>query len=234
MATKYWFKWKGTRSDAKNIILNEAPEIIKPEERIEHVTIPGRSGELTVTEGENIFQSYIQTISIAVKGAANVPAVEKWLTGSGKLTFSSQSGFEQNARVIGAAQLRKHSRGLDWWECDVQFYCEPVKSDVNGQNINVTSSGTTVSNPGDMTAYPLIEVIGSGAVTVTAGGNTLTIPNCTSGWVIDSENEWILSGNTPQGNVCSGKFPVLKAGNNTVQFTGSVTKLVITPRFRYL
>jgi phage-related protein len=34
--------------------------------------------------------------------------------------------------------------------------------------------------------------------------------------------------------VCSGDFPILKAGETTVAFTGSVTKLVITPRFRYL
>jgi len=234
MATRYWFTWKGSRSDAKNIILNAAPQIIKPEERIQHVTIPGRSGELTVTEGDDVWQSYIQTVGIAVKGAANVPAVENWLKGAGKVVFSSQSGFEQDARVIGAVQLQKHSRNLDWWEGDVQFYCSPIKRGVNEQAVSITSSGTTLNNPGDMTAYPLIEITGSGAVTVSAGGNTLVIPDCVSGWVIDSENEWILQGNTPQGNVCSGSFPVLTKGTNTVAFTGSVTKLNVTPRFRYL
>ena len=234
MAVRYWFKWNGVRCDTKNIILNAAPQIIKPEERVQHVTIPGRSGDLTVLEGDQVWQSYIQTIGIAVKGASNVPAVENWLKGAGKLILSSQPGFEQAARVIGAVTLEKHSRNLDWWEGDVQFYCEPIKRDTTEQVVNVTSSGTTVNNPGDMTAYPLIEITGSGSVTVTAGGNTLSIPNCTSGWIIDSENEWILSGTTPQGNVCSGNFPVLKTGNNTIMFTGSITKLKITPRYRYL
>ena len=234
MATRYWFKWNNARSDAKNIILNEAPKIIKPEERIQHVTIPGRSGDVTLTEGDKVFSSYIQTVGIAVHGAANVPAVEAWLTGAGIVSFSSQAGFQQKARIVGAVELQKHSRGLDWWEGDVQFYCDPIKGGVDEQAITVTTSGTSVNNPGDMTAFPLIEITGSGAVTVAAGGNTLTIPDCTSGWVIDSENEWILSGNTPQEQVCSGNFPVLLKGANTVTFTGSVTKLTITPRFRYL
>ena len=234
MATRYWFKWNGTRSDAKNIILNAAPQIVKPEERVQHVTIPGRAGELTVTEGENIFNSYIQTIGIAVHQAANVPAVENWLKGDGVVTFSSQSGLEQDARVVGAVTLEKHSRNLDWWEEDVQFYCSPIKRDVNEQTVAVTTSGTGINNPGDMTAYPLIEITGSGLITVSCGGKTLTIPSCTSGWVIDSENEWILQGSTPQGGVCSGDFPVLQKGANTITFTGSVTMLMITPRYRYL
>ena len=234
MAKKYWFKWNGTRSDAKNIVINEAPKIIKPEERVQHVTIPGRAGELTVTEGDDIWQSYIQTLGIAIYGKTNVPGVENWLKGAGTVTFSSQLGLQQAARVVGAVTLEKHSRNLDWWEGEVQFYCSPIKTDPEEENVEITSSGATVNNPGDMTAFPLIQVIGSGAVTVSSGGKVLTIPECTSGWVIDSENQWILQGNTPQGNVCSGDFPVLVPGSNTVAFTGSITKLVITPRFRYL
>ena len=234
MAVRYWFKWNGTRSDDRNIVLNAAPQIIKPEERIKHVTIPGRSGDLTLTEGDTVFQSYIQTVSIAVKMAAQVPVVENWLHGDGTLILSSQPGLEQKARVIGAVTLEKHSRNLDWWTGDVQFYCDPIKRDINEQTVQVTTSGTGINNPGDMTAYPLIEITGSGLVTVKCGGNTLTIPECVSGWVIDSENEWILQGNTPQGNVCSGAFPILQKGANTITFTGSITKLMVTPRYRYL
>lgn len=234
MARRYWFKWNGVRSDERNIVINEAPQIIKPEERIQHVTIPGRSGELTLTEGNDIFSGYIQTVGIAVESAAYVPTVENWLKGAGVLTMSSQSGLEQNARVIGAVQMQKHSRNLDWWEGDVQFYCEPVKHAVDEQPISVTTSGATINNPGDMIAFPRIEITGSGTVTVMIGSRTLTIPNCVSGWVIDSENEWILQGSVPQGNVCSGDFPILEKGTNTITYTGSVTKLLVTPNIRYL
>ena len=231
---RYWFKWNGTSSTEMGIILNGAPSIIKPEERVEHVTIPGRAGELTVTEGDDIYQSYIQTVGIAVQYASQVPVVEAWLRGDGQLILSSQPGLQQKARVIGAVTLEKHSRNTDWWEGDVQFYCSPIKTDPDEDAIVVTESGATITNPGDMTAFPLIEITGSGAVTISCGGKVLSIPECVSGWTVDSENEWILQGNAPQERACSGGFPVFAQGVSTLAYTGSVTQLTITPRWRYL
>ena len=230
----HYFIWKGTDSRNMHIRVPNAFPVIWPEERVEQVIIPGRSGNLTETEGEDIYESYIQTAEIAIDGAENIRAAEQWLRGSGQVTFDCQSGLEQTARVYGSIQMGKHSRNRDKWRGNIQFYCQPVKRDRTESGVNVTSSGTTVNNPGDMTAYPLIKITGSGQITVSSGGNTLTIPECETGWVIDSENEWILDGTTPQEKACSGKFPILKTGNNTILFTGNVTKLEITPRFRYL
>ena len=229
-----YFIWKNVDCRAMGVRLSAPAAIIRPEERVDHITIPGRSGDLTMLEGENIYNSYIQTVTIMAHGAARIRQIYDWLRGSGYVTFSGEPEKKQPARIIGAVTLSRHSYNLDWWEGEVQFYCSPIKTDPEEVDVEITSSGATVNNPGDMTAFPLIEVIGSGAVTVSSGGKVLTIPECTSGWVIDSENQWILSGNTPQGNVCSGDFPVLVPGSNTVAFTGSITKLVITPRFRYL
>jgi len=230
----HYFIWNDTDSRNKHIQQANRMPIVRPEERVQHVTIPGRTGELTVTEGEQIYQSYIQTAEIAVDGIANVHAAQNWLKGEGYVTFDTEPDYEQKARIIGAVTLEKHSRNMDRYSGQVQFYCEPVKKLRTEQAITVTTSGASVNNPGDMTAFPRIEITGSGLITVKAGGKTLTIPQCVSGWIIDSENEWILQGNTPQENACSGEFPILQKGANTVTFTGSVTKLLITPNFRYL
>lgn len=231
----HYLKWNGTDCRTKNITVQNRMPVIRPEERVEHVTIPGRSGDLTLTEGEAVYNSYIQTAQISVIGAENVPEAKAWLRGAGKVTFDSQDDMEQDARIIGALTFEKHSRNVDKWHADVQFYCEPVKRKINESVINITSSGTSINNPGDMTASPLIKITGSGTVTIKCGDKTLAIPECTSGWIIDSENEWILDSNSvPQMNVCSGEFPILKQGANTITYTGSITKLEITPRFRYL
>ena len=230
----HYFLWNGTDSRNKHIRVHDRIPVIRPEERLKQITIPGRSGDLTETEGENVYNSYIQTVPISIEGAANIQAAETWLRGAGKVTFDSQSTLEQEARIYGSIQLDKRSRNRDRWRGNIQFYCNPVKRSRTESTVTVTTSGTSLSNPGDMTAYPLIKITGSGLVTVSAGGNTITIPECQSGWIIDSENEWILSGTTPQEKACSGKFPILKVGSNTVTFTGSITKLEITPRFRYL
>ena len=231
---KYWFKWNGVSSTTKGIMLQEMPVIIRPEERINHVTIPGRAGELTLTEGDDIYNSYIQTIHMAIDSENDVKAAEQWLRGSGYVEFCSQSGKRQQARVINSLEFRKHSKNSAWWEGDVQFYCHPLKEDATATPTEVTSSGTTVSNPGDVVSRPLITVTGSGNVTITIGGKTISITGMESGWKVDSDLQWILEGNTPQQGVYTGEFPVFNPGNNTVAWTGSITKLTIDGRWRYL
>lgn len=230
---KYSFSWNGVSCRTKGIRLLSMPPIIRPEERVDHVVIPGRSGELTQTEGADIYNSYIQTIPIVVDNKTDAVAAELWLRGDGYVTFGTQDNRKQNARIINAVTFTKHSKNSNWYEAEVQFYCDPIKHQTSEEAIEVTTSGSTVTNPGDIVGYPKIEITGSGTVTVATGGRTLTIPECVSGWVIDSENEWILQNNIPQINVCSGAFPVFNVGDNAITFTGA-TKLTITPNWRYL
>lgn len=232
---RLYFIWKGTDSRTMNIRVRNRMPIIRPQERVNHITIPGRTGELTQLEGEDIYESYIQTANVTVEGAENVPAAEAWLRGEGLVTFDSQPELQQKARVINAVTFNKLSRNLDLWQGDIQFYCDPFKSDPEEETINVTTSGTSVTNPGDLKAFPLITITGSGAVSITGGGKTLVIANCVSGWTADCGNKWILDGNgVPQMNAWTGEFPELVVGTNTVSFTGSITKLEITPNWRYL
>ena len=231
----YAFIWNGVSSAAMGIRLRTMTDIVRPEERVEHVKVPGRSGELTQLEGEDVFNGYIQPVHISVVGHDKVRAVEKWLSGGGTVSFPAQPEYQQNARVMGAVVLRKISHNLDVWEGEVQFYCEPLKAAVTTeQDIEVTTSGATVTNPGDVDAKPRIEITGSGDITIQMGGNALVLTGVTTGMVIDSDTEWVLKNGVPQQGVYTGKFPVLKPGDNTVAFTGSVTKLTITPRWRYL
>ena len=232
---KLYFTWKGTRSDAMHILYNDRTPIIRPEERVDHIVIPGRTGELTLVEGENIFNSYIQTKTITVEGKENVPAAETWLKGSGAVSFDSQPELQQQARVINAVTFQRHSKNANYYTGEVQFYCDPIKNQVSESNINVTSSGTALTNPGTLPALPVMTITGSGAVSITISGKTLIIPSLTSGWKVDCRNKWILNGsNVPQMNAWQGEFPEIPVGNSTISFTGSVTKIVITPHWQYL
>jgi phage-related protein len=217
------------------IRLREMPPIIRPEERIQHVTIPGRSGELTLAEGEDIYNSYIQTIPLAVKTEAAVRSVESWLRGSGTVTFSCQPDMQQAARVINAVTFTKHGRNSVWWDGEVQFYCNPIKYLISEAALEISESGTTITNDGDMTSFPLITLHGTGTFTATVrcGGNTLTVPGATDGLVIDCENKWITRNGVPIMNACSGNFPVITAGDNGITFTGA-SSLTVAPRSRYI
>ena len=238
---KSYFIWNGTDSRTMGITLTGPVGIVRPEERIEHVQIPGRSGDLTLTEGENIFNSYIQTATIQVRGGMHARDVWKWLRGSGYVTFSGEPDRRQKARIIGAITLDKHSHNLDYWVGEMQFYCQPLKELLTTSAVTITSSGTAVMNAGDVDSRPKITATASStSMTVTAGGNTLTLSDITSAHVyeIDTDTQEVIDITTPATpvlctNLSSGNFPVLKPGSNSVTGSGW-SQLVIDKRERFL
>lgn len=235
-----YFVWKGEDCRGRGILLSAPVPIVKPEERVQHVTIPGRPGELTLTEGEGIYQSYIQTVSIVMEGAFRINEIQNWLKGSGYVTFHGEPQRKQQARVIGAVTLTKHSRRSDWWEGEVQFYCEPLKENLTEATETITSSGSMVMNLGDAPARPLLQVTASGTtVVVAAGGNELTITGATSSRVYyidcDAQIIWHIESNATvvDTQLSSGKFPVLQKGSNSVTGSGW-SSITVTKRERFL
>lgn len=232
-----YFIWKNVDCRAMGCRLSGPAPIIRPEERVQHIQIPGRSGDLTQLEGENIYNSYIQTVTLIAHGAARMRQIYDWLRGSGYVTFSGEPDKQQAARIIGAVTLNKHSYHLDWWEGEVQFYCQPLKEKMHPEGSVLTASGTIV-NMGDVMSRPVIKATASGStMVVSAGGNELTVTGLTSGnvYVIDSDAMEVLTGDMTQllTENSSGDFPVLQIGANTVSGSGW-SKLEIDRRERYL
>ena len=233
-----FFVWNGKDCRSMGVTLRRPVPIVRPEERVQHVEIPGRSGDLTYTEGENIFNSYIQTAEICVTGGFRVREVYKWLRGSGYVTFHGEPDRRQAARIIGAVTLNKISRNLDKWAGEVQFYCQPFKELLQGKTAEITTSGTAIFNAGDVTEKPKIKLTSSGGnATITIGGNTTLLLGLTSGtnYVLDSETQemiW-LSGGDSVTNKTVGKFPMIPVGDQTVTGMGW-SKLEIERRERFL
>ena len=233
-----FFIWKNTDCRALGVRLSGPVPIVRPEERVRHVEIPGVEGDLTQLEGENIFNSYIQTATILVPGGFRVREIYNWLKGADFVTFSGEPDRKQPARIIGAITLNKHSHNLDWWTGEVQFYCQPLKQLIQEKVTEVTASGTAVRNIGDVTEKPVIKVTPSGSTAViSAGGKTLTIPQLTSGtdiWV-DCQIMDIFNSDRSASLLrgATGEFPQLAVGANTVTGSGW-SKLEIYRRERFL
>ena len=142
--------------------------------------------------------------------------------------------------LIGAVTLTKHSRRSDWWEGEVQFYCDPLKENLTEAPETITTSGSTVKNLGDVPARPLLAVTASGTtVVVAAGGNELTITGATSSTVYyidcDAQIIWHIESNATvvDTQLSSGKFPVLLPGSNSVTGSGW-SSITVTKRERFL
>ena len=235
-----YFIWKNEDCRAKGVKLQGPVPIVWPEERVKHVEIPGRSGDLTETEGDQIYNSYIQTATIMVHGAYLAGEIKNWLKGRGFVTFHGEPDKKQEARIIGAVTLGRHSYNHDWWVGDVQFYCQPLKQLLTEAPVTITSSGSAVVNAGDVPSRPRITVTASStSMTVTICGKTLTLTGITSGkdYVIDCDTmEVSLTENnvtTLVTNKSIGDFPTLAPGSNTVTGSGW-SKLVFEKRERFL
>lgn len=235
-----FFIFNGIDCRSRGVTMRGPVPIIRPEERVKHVEIPGRSGDLTETEGDNIYNSYIQTATITVRGGYNVRNIYKWLRGSGFVTFSGEPDRKQEARVIGAITLNRISRNLDKWQGEVQFYCQPLKQLLTEETVTITSSGTAVRNGGDVICKPMWKVTVDSektSISLTAGGNTIAVTGLTGGGVIWIDSDTMEVWNREKTKLLTvnsmGDFPVLNPGANTV--TGSNWESVeIEKRERYL
>lgn len=237
-----YFVWKGVDCRAMGVWMQGPAPIIRPEERAKHVQIPGRSGDYTETEGDNIYNSYIQTVSLLVKNGMRVREIYKWLRGSGYVTFSGEPDRKQKARVIGAVTLNKHSRHLDWWTGEAQFYCQPLKEKLHETVLTGVTSGSVVYNEGDVIARPRYKITAgatSFSLSVVGEGinETITATNVVSGnsYYIDSDAMEMtnVGGGTLLTRRTTGPFPRLAPGSNTITGSG-ITSLEILRRERFL
>lgn len=230
-----YFIWNGIDSRSMEIITRHHAPLIRPEERVSHVQIPGLSGDLTETEGEHIYNSYIQTVEFSVLSGSRVRSVFAWLRGSGYVTFSSDPDKRQRARVIGAVTLEKVSRNMDHWAGQAQFYCQPLKERIYDIYETLTASGS-VYNAGDVASHPLIRMVKSASSSVlTVNGKSLTIAGGTGTVLIDCLAQEITNNDRTSLLTVnsSGAFPELEIGSNTIGGSGW-SKLEIYKRERFL
>lgn len=238
-----YFIWNGVDCRSMGIRTNGPAPIIRPEERVKHITIPGVSGDLTEIEGNDIYNSYIQTVTIHVKAGMHVRDVYSWLRGSGYVTFSGEPDRKQSARIVGAITLNRHSRNLDWWSGEVQFYCQPLKELLIEDPVTVALGGS-IRNFGDVASRPLYKITSTAETldfAVLGNGysweNRMFIAGLTSGdvvWVDTASMEvWNADKTALLTKNTMGDFPMLPAGLSLIPGNGWST-VEIVKRERYL
>ena len=215
-------------SNAKHgVIITTMPTIPAPEERGEAIEIPGRNGELW--RGEGAYQPITINVPIYVPPTASLPSVIGWLSGEGKLAFGADTAYWQ-ARVSGETHYAPCTFN-DGWETTLAFSCDPLRY-VPTSAITITESPYTLSNPYTAYAEPLIEITGSGDVTLAVGDTSISLSGLSGTVTLDTSLQECYSDTTLKNDIMTGSFPVLAPGDNVISYSGSVTKLTIDPRWR--
>ena len=74
-----WFEWNGRRCTEYGIHVLEQPPLTLPAERVTFTDVPGRSGSLTTTEGEYVYEDMVLTAQCFIESGARVPEIAAWL-----------------------------------------------------------------------------------------------------------------------------------------------------------
>ena len=196
--------------------------------------MPGRSGSLTVLEGDAVYDDLVLTAQCMVENLERYEEIASYLRGSGRVTFANRPEGYYEARIVNQIPFEKILRGNPHRTFAVNFRCKPFWYAESAPAITVTQSGTFVTNPGNVYAEPVITVYGSGTITLMVGMSISDLSGIAGSITLDTPLMEAYSGVTSMNSAMSGEFPVLLPGANAISWTGNVSKVVIEPHWRYL
>ena len=248
-----WFSWNGVRCTEHGMVVLNQPSFIRPLERTNTVSIPGRGGSLTLLEGQDIYDDITLTCDCLVSDPfspsdpgceSRIAQISGWLRGSGRVAFATRPNGWYEGRIGNQISFEKILRGNPHMSFQVQFRCSPYFYLTDGLKPVITNAGITLRNAGNVSSLPLITVTGTGDGSVTVvGDNILTIYlaglDSVPGIILDCDakvaygvSDESSGGITLLGPRVSGDWPVFPTGTFSVIADGDITSVEIIPRWR--
>lgn len=232
------FSYRGKLASSFGVIVETQAEYIRPQRRVTGVTLPGRPGDLSQDEGPEAYEP-VQLSPVCYLAPGTDPwTVGAWLDGAGTLILGSMPDYAYQARVANQIPFTRLFQGAGGYFCFTPiFICQPLRYEASPGADKVFTAAGTLTNPGTICARPRITLEGSGDIELVAGGAAVSLTNITGGIIIDSELEdcLTLDGATLINDRLASDFPVIQPGSNwPVSWTGTVTKVTIKPRWRWL
>lgn len=231
-----WFNFAGTRSTTHGVYVQDFPPLTLPEERAKFETVPGRSGSLTLLEGDAVYDDIVLSIDCFVRDLSKLDTIGAWLRGRGALVLGNMPDRYYDARCVNQIELAKVLRGRQHRTFTAVFRCKPFRYVYPAPaTITKTVSGQIITNPGTTDAEPYITVTGSGDVTLTIGAKTMQVAGLASKITIDVAAGLAYNDAINLTGSLTGDWPMtIPPGNSAVSWTGAVTKVEITPGWRYI
>ncbi len=231
---KDWFEWNGVRCTEYGMHVLEQPPLTMPAERVTFTDVPGRSGSFTTLEGEDVYADMVLTAQCMIADPERIPTLCGWLKGGGKVTFANRPGGFYHARINNQISFEKILRGNPHRSFAVNFRCKPFWYQAGVEPITLTTSGNTITNPGNVFSEPIITVHGTGDLTLMVGTTIIELEGIEGSITLDTPLMEAYSGIVSMNGCMRGEFPVLKTGMNAVSWVGDAGKVVIEPNWRHV
>ena len=228
-----WFEWNGVRCTDYGIRVTELPPITLPSERASFVDVPGRSGSLTKTEGDDVYEDLLLTATCIVQNTERLEEIVAYLKGSGKVSFANREEGYYYARVVNQISFEAILRGNPHRRFAVNFRCKPFFYLDDSPTYSLTRS-TFLTNPGAVHSEPVITVYGSGDITLMVGMSIIELSEVNGSITLDTPLMEAYSNGISANRQMSGDFPTLSMGATAVSWTGNVSRVTVQPNWRTL
>lgn len=226
--------WKNINSNTfSGLLISELPTISKPNMRIQETVIDGVDGSLIEELG---YESYDKTIKIGLYGNFDINSIINYFNGEGNVIFSNEPDKYYVAKII---QKIDYEKLLRFKTATITFRVQPYKYKYqeSSQIFNNPSTNITVVNAGLIESKPLIKLTGTGTIEFKIANTAIfnyKFPTGETEVVIDSEKQDAYLGTALKNRNMTGEFPILKSGNNIITWTGSLTKIEVLAKSRWL
>lgn len=225
--------FKGINSDdIEGLIISELPPITKPKMRTTITKIDGRDGDIIDYLG---YESYVKTINIGLKGNFDINEIINFFKDGGDLVLSNEDDKVYKAQILEQIDFERLVR---YRTANVKFYVQPYKYLLNEEDYTFDISDEKqiiVENKGLETSNPVITLYGSGKVSILINSyDVFQIEIDDEYVIIDSMQQEAYKENVLKNRYMNGDFPQLIPGNNTISWTGTITKIIVEPNSRWL
>ncbi|MBJ8093162.1 phage tail domain-containing protein [Bacillus cereus] len=212
------------------ICMVDRPVIPTAKQKVEHIEVPGRHGSLTK---KGAFEDVPFKVKFNLLEEENIKPllrrIKAWLMNGKTLYFTDDEVYRKIKHVeIGDIANEIEEYG----EFEVEFTLDPFEYIATAPI--VLTKPESILNPGTIESDPKLVIYGSGDVTVTINDVSFRIKGVVYSVTIDSELLEAYVGTTSMNSKMIGEFPLFKAGINSISWSGTVTKIIVEPRWRYV
>lgn len=225
--------YNGITSDSLGIIVDGEYTKSIPKRKTTSITIPGRNGVI-LQDGESYENCQQEYTLYWLPNSTKDTQVLDWLRQDGYFKFqhSDAPDYFYLAQAILPSVVTNHRDC--YHEMIVTFNCKPQMYLESGEQVKSFTGSGEILNPTMYDSKPLIKVYGNtnSESTLTINGLTLKLSSIDEYVTLDSEFQDAFKDGENKNSTVSGEFPTLKGNTlNLIEFTPSITKVEIIPRW---
>lgn len=223
------FIYNEISSKEMGLHLERTPIPIKARQKTKTTEVPGRTESLSEVLQE--FEDITYTLTCNIIDKSKIDSIYEWLTGAGKLIFSNRPDIYYKA--ICVETITPEFLGVEAYTMQITFTCKPFKYATSNDPVTITTP-QTLKVSGSYPAAPIYKIYGSGNINLVVNGEALQIKDVVENITIDTSRLIAYKGDTVLVNKTTGQYPMLGVGDNSISWTGTVTKVEITKNERWL